>query len=175
MAERSEQDIDREVERLRREIELLEREAQHQGLSFSSLSEEDLARKTRGETSRSPFIFGQGWSSGVGPGSSASYSVSLSNPDPTGYYPLFVTIFFGAANFLDDIGEGLSGRDLRWPYLSSQAFGLASGATTTRTFQYTTPTNVPRSTYIGNSVFWRGDFHDRGTFFDRCLFDVTLF
>jgi hypothetical protein len=113
MAERSEQDIDREVERLRREIELLREEAQHQGLSFSSLSEEDLVRKTRGETSRSPFIFSQGWSSRVQPGSSASYSISLSNPDPTDYYPLFVTIFFGAANFLDDIGEGLSGRDLR--------------------------------------------------------------
>jgi hypothetical protein len=175
MAERSEQDIDREVERLRREIELLKEEAQHRGLSFSSLSEEDLVRKTRGETSRSPFIFAQGWSSGVGPGSSASYSVSLSNPDPTGYFPLYVTIFFGAANFLDDIGEGISGRDLRWPYLTSAAFGLASGATTTRNFQYTIPTNIPLSTYPGNAVFWRGNFHDKGTFFDRGLFDVTVF
>ena len=174
MAERSAQDIDREVERLRREIELLKEEAQHQGLRFSSLSEDDLVGKIRGETSRSPFIFGEGWSHGT-PGSSASYSVSLSNPDPTGYYPLYVTIFFGAANFLDDIGEAISGRDLRWPYLTSQAFGLASGATTTRNFQYTIPTNIPLSTYPGNAVFWRGSFHDKGTFFDRGFFDVSVY
>src|SRR5919112_1028198 len=167
MAERSAQDIDREVE-------LLKEEAQHQGFRFSSLSEEDLVRKIRGETSRSPFILGEGWSHGT-PGSSASYSVSLSNPDPTGYYPLYVTIFFGAANFLDDIGEAISGRDLRWPYLTSQAFGLASGATTTRNFQYTIPTNIPLSTYPGNAVFWRGSFHDKGTFFDRGFFDVSVY
>ncbi len=175
MVERSEQDINRQVEQLLREIELLKEEAQHQGLSFSSLSEEDLVRKVRGETSSSPFIFGQGWTSRTSPGSSALYRVNFSNPDPTGYSPVFVTIFFGAANFLDDIGEGLSGRDLRWPYLSSQGVGLASGASREQTFQYTTPTNVPLSTYLGNSVLWRGEYHDKGAYFDRGLFDVTLF
>jgi hypothetical protein len=91
-----------------------------------------------------------------------------------GYYPLFVSIFFGAANFLDDIAEALSGRDDRWPYLSTPPFSLAAGATTNKTFNYTIPTGIFVSTYLGNSVVWRGEYHDKGSYFDRGLFDVSV-
>lgn len=172
---RNEQDVNREVERRLEEISLLRDVAQQQGLAFSGLSEEVLVRKVRRESSSSPYIYAQGWTSTVGPGATASYSVYISNPDPSGYYPMFVSIFFGAANFLDDVGEGLSGRDTRWPYLSSRAFVLAgNGATTTQNFSYTAPTGVPLSTYLGNSVLWRGDFHDKGAYLDRGLFYVNL-
>ncbi len=173
--ERDEQDVRREVEQRREEIALLREAAQQQGRAFSGLSEEALVSKVRGESSNSPYIYAQSWSSATAPGTTAYYSVYVANPDPGGYYPLFVAIFFGAANFLDDIGEGLSGRDTRWPYLSSPPFVLAGGgATTTQNISYTTPTGVPPSTYVGNSVLWRGMFHDIGSYLDRGLFYVTL-
>src|SRR5215212_6051060 len=109
MAEKSEQDINREVEQRLQEIELLREEAQHKGLSFASLSEEQLTKRIRGESSESPFIYTEMWTSLAHRGAAASYTVTISNPDLTSYYPLFVSIFFGAANFLDDIGEGISG------------------------------------------------------------------
>lgn len=171
---KSEQEIRREVEQRKRELEMLREEARQQGLAFSGLSEEELVKKIRRESTQSPYIYGQGWTSGTTPGAFASYTVYISNPDPVGYHTMFVSIFFGAANFLDDIGEGLSGRDTKWPYLSSAPFSLAAGATTNKAFSYTTPTGVPPSTYLGNAVVWRGELHDKGIYLDRGLFYVTL-
>jgi hypothetical protein len=174
MEGKSEEEVRQEVEQRLREIELLREEAQQQGLSFHSLSEEELARKIRGESSQSPYGFSLSWTSGTSPGSPAIFTVNISNPDGIGYYPLFVTVFFGAANFLDDIGEGISGRDTRWPYLTSRPFSLAAGATAKQTFNYTTPTGVPLTTSTGNSVLWLANYDDKGTYFDRNLFYITL-
>jgi hypothetical protein len=55
-----------------------------------------------------------------------------------------------------------------------KTFSLASGGTTNGGFNYTTPTGVPLTTYIGNAVVWRGELHDQGVYFDRGLFYVTL-
>ena len=173
-------DIRQEVEQRLREIALLKEEAQEQGLTFSSLSEEALTKKVKGETSNSPYIYSQSWTSGTSPGSSASYRVYIANPDAIGYYPVFASIFFGVANFLDNtrFGEALANgnfnADSQWPYMSTRPFSLAAGATTNQTFNYITPTGVPLSTYIGNSVVWRGSYHDQGVYFDRGLFYVTL-
>jgi hypothetical protein len=172
MQKKSEQDFQREVEQRLREIELLEQEARQQGLGFSGLNEEGLRKKLQRESS--PYIYSQSWTPATTAGSSANYSVYIANPDPAGHYPVFVSIFFGAANFLDDIGEGLNSRDTRWPYLSTGPFSLAPGGNSNKTFFCTTPTGVPPSTYVGNAVVWRGDFHDRGVYFDRGLFYVTL-
>jgi hypothetical protein len=120
------------------------------------------------------------WTSGTLPGSPAYFEVYISNPDPNGYYPVFASIFFGVANFLNNasFGEAASGgnfnMDRRWPYMSSRPFGLASGATANEAFNYTTPAGVPLTTYIGNVVVWRGEHHDQGVYFDRGLFYVTL-
>jgi hypothetical protein len=172
-------EIKKEVEQKTREMEMLEKEARDQGLSFSCLNQDQLTRKIKGETSKSPYIYAQLWNSGPSPGSSAMYSVYVSNPDPVGYYPVFASIFFGAANFLDvgDLGEALAAgnfnNDQRWPYMSSRPFGLAPGASINEELYYTTPT-APFTTYVGNCVVWGGEFHGTGRYFDRGLFYVTL-
>ena len=53
MAMKTNEEVKKEVEQRLLEIELLKVEAQDQGLAFSSLSEEELTRKVRGESSRS--------------------------------------------------------------------------------------------------------------------------
>jgi hypothetical protein len=52
-ARKTDQEVKREVDQRLREIELLKREAQDQGLAFSSLGEEELTRKIHGESSGS--------------------------------------------------------------------------------------------------------------------------
>jgi hypothetical protein len=174
MEKKTEKEIKQEVERLLEEIALLKEEAREQGLAFSSLSEEELVQMVRGESPKSPRIVGQAWTGSRTPGISARYSVYIHNPDPTRHSPLFMTIFFGLANLCADICQGWSGRDKRWPELSSERFSLAAGATTNITFRYTTPTGVPLTTYLGNSVLWEGRRHHQGVYFDRGLFDITL-
>jgi hypothetical protein len=65
------------------------------------LSAEELKKKIRGETSKSPFIYAQSWVSGTSPGATAYYTVHVSNPDPVAYFPFYATIFFGLGNFYD--------------------------------------------------------------------------
>lgn len=177
---KAENEIEKEVEQRMREIEMLEREARERGLSFSAPDREQITKKIRRETSKSPYIYAQSWTSGTSPGTSAYYSVYVSNPDPGGYYPVFASIFFGAgANFLDDgdlaeaLADGNFNSDGRWPYMSSPPFSLASGATANQQFAYAVPA-VPLTTYIGNCVIWGGQYHDRGQYFDRGLFYITL-
>jgi hypothetical protein len=174
MAVISDKDLKIELSKRMEEIELIVHEARMKGLEYSVLTEAELVRKIKRETSKSPYIYGQSWTSGTHPGSPANYNVYISNPDPGGYYPMFVSIFFGLANFLDDIGDGLGGRNTDWPYISTEPFSLASGATATKTFNYTTPAGAALGTYLGNSIVWRGQWHDKGTYFDRGLFRVTL-
>ena len=173
MEKKTEKEIKQEVERLLEEIALLKEEAREQGLAFSSLSEEELVQMVRGESPKSPSIIGAAWTPSATPGGSASYFALIYNPDPTKHSPMFVTIFFGLANLCDDICQGWIGRDKRWPELSER-FGLAAGATTNITFRYTTPTGIPLTTYLGNSVLWEGRYRDQGVYFDRGLFVVTL-
>lgn len=174
---KTEDEVKKEKEKILRDLELMEQETRGRGLSFSRLTEEQLVKKLRGETANSPFITGQGWTSGTTPGNAASYSVSVYNPDPTGYYPIFVSIFFGLFNFLpnEDIGEGIAGYLPAWPYMSTEPFNLASATSANKTFQYVTPSTAPRTTYTGNAILWRGEYHDIGTYYDRGLFNVTLF
>jgi hypothetical protein len=176
---RSAADVKKQVEQKTREIEMLEKQARDQGLSFSGLDADQLTRKIKGETADSPYIYAQMWNSGASPGDSVIYSVYISNPDPIQYYPVFASIFFGVANFLDvgDLGEALAAgnfnNDQGWPYMSSRPFSLASGASINEQFSYTTPA-APLTTYIGNCVVWGGEYHDTGRYFDRGLFYVTL-
>jgi hypothetical protein len=71
-----------------------------------------------------------------------------------------VSVFFGVANFFDNLADGFIGRDNRWPFLSSRPFNLAAGATATASFNYTTPSAVASSTYLGNAVVCHGDLFD---------------
>lgn len=174
MKKRTEKDIKQEVERILEEIDILKEKARQRGLSFRSLTKEELVKKIRGESSNSPFYYSQAWVSGTSRGGPANFRVWIHNPDNRYYHFLYVSIFFGVANFLDDIGEGLNGRDTRWPYLSTESFSLSPGASTSIALDYTVPTDVPLSTYMGNSVLWEGKWNDKGVYLDRSLFEVTL-
>ncbi|MFG1626096.1 hypothetical protein [Kribbella sp. NPDC049227] len=165
--------VDYEVSRLLEEIRYIRELARERGLAFSSLDREQLERKIRGETTNSPFIYAQAWVSGTSQGSSAYYAVYVSNPDPVGYFPFYVTIFFGLGNF-SETDEAWSGRDNRWPALSSDRMFLAAGASTSFQVDYTTPIGVTPGTYNGNSVLWEGNWHDVGRSFDRGSFDVKV-
>jgi hypothetical protein len=83
-------------------------------------------------------------------------------------------VFFSVANFFENIADGFIGRDDRWPSLSSPPVVLAAGATSTQSFNYTLPSSVLATTYLGNAVLWRGEFFNQGVYFDRGLFWVTL-
>ena len=43
------------------------------------------------------------------------------------------------------------------------------------TFDYTIPASAPKTTYVGNAVLWHGKYDDRGVYFDRGFFYVTLY
>jgi hypothetical protein len=171
---KSDREIAEELERRLEEIELLRQQAQQRGLAFSAPTETELEKKIRGESSNSPHIYAESWTSGAAPGSSAYYQAWIANPDPVVYSPVFLSVFFGVANFFEDIADGFTGRDDRWPYLSSPPILLVAGATSTQSFNYTLPNTVPISTYLGNAVLWKGDFFNKGAYFDRGLFWVTL-
>lgn len=170
---KTEEEVKREVTHLKQRIESLKQSAHERGRSFASLAEEHLIKKVRGETAKSPFAFAQGWTSAAFPGSSANFSISLHNPDPTSYFPLYVTIFFGLGNFTE-IGEAWAGRDQRWPALSSDRTDFLANTDQTFNFNYVIPTGLPLGTYNGNSAVWVGEFFSVGTLFDRGSFDVQL-
>ena len=165
--------VKREVSQLQELIAVLKEQAREQGQAFSALDEEQLIKKIRGETSNSPFIFGQGWTSGATPGSAASYTVHVRNPDPNGYFPVFVTIFFGLGNFFS-ADLAWSGRDKRWPEFSSDRTFFPANSDRSFTFNYTVPSGLPLGTYNGNSVVWRGEWHDIGVALDRGSFDIKI-
>jgi hypothetical protein len=64
-ARKTEEEVKREVAHLKDEIEALKEQARERGHGFSSLNEEQLTKKVRGETSKSPFIYSQSWTSGT--------------------------------------------------------------------------------------------------------------
>jgi hypothetical protein len=165
--------VKREVGQLKEQIEALKERAREHGQAFSSLNEEQLTKKVKGETSKSPFIYAQSWISGTTPGSTANYTVYVHNPDPTAYFPFYVTIFFGLGNFFA-VDQGWIGRDKRWPEFSSDRTFFPANSDLSFSFTYTVPLGVPLGTYNGNSVLWRGEFHDVGAAFDRGSFDVKL-
>lgn len=167
------EEVKREVGQLKEVIEALKEHAREQGKAFSSLSEDELTKKVRGETSKSPFIYGQSWTSGTTQGSNASYTVYVRNPDPIGYHPVYVTIFFGLGNFFE-VDQSWIGRDKRWPEFSSDRTFLPANSNHSFSFNYTVPTGLPIGTYNGNSVLWNGNWHDVGVSFDRGSFDVKL-
>lgn len=173
MAQKTAEEIRREVKQRLREIELLHQQAQDRGLEFIALSEEELQQKISGESARSPYFYGAGYNSAAAPGGTFQYEVAIANPDPAGYL-LLVTVFFGTASFMDDISLGPAVRNAEWPYLSCPPFGLEAGATTSKTFSLQAPTGVPLGTYTGNAILWRPQFFEQGSYFDRGYFDVTL-
>jgi len=175
--EKSDKDVKEQVERDLAEIEALRSEAHEAGLAFKARTKKDLEQKIREAASGTPYIYAAAWSSRLPAGATANYRVYVRNPDPVTYSGVFVTVFWGLANLFANIYEGLIGRDARWPYLSSEPFTLTSGASTSKSFDYVTPSWVDPSTYLGNAVFWQHQpvtIGDRGAYFDHDVFYITL-
>jgi hypothetical protein len=170
---RSEAQVKEEVKRLLEEIELLREQTQRRGLAFASLNEEELTKKISGETSKSPFIYYEGYVAAATPGSAAYVEIGYKNPDPN-FSQICVTIFFGLANFAADITAALAGQHAGWPYVSdAPTIVAANGGSGVAKFNYTTPM-VARGTYLGNGVLWQPRYFDVGTYLDRSLFEVRL-
>jgi hypothetical protein len=168
-------DIKATVARVKEKVEILEEQARSEGLAFSRPTDEQIEAKESGEASNTPYIYFQSWSGALSPGASASYNTGVRNPDPSSYYPTFVTVFFGLANPLAEIiQDGPSGRQPDWPYLAAGPEVLSAGADVTYSVTYEVPSGAQTGTYTGNSVAWRGDFHDAGAYFDRGLFYVRV-
>lgn len=166
-------EVKREVAQIKKTLAIFKERAQEQGMSFSCLDDDSLAKKVSGETSKSPFITGQSWTSGTAPGSTATYTVHVRNPDPIGYHPVYASIFFGLGNFFE-IGDAWTGRDKRWPEFSSDRTFLPANSTHSFSFNYIVPTGLPQGTYNGNTVLWLGSWHDVGVDFDRGSFDLKM-
>jgi hypothetical protein len=170
---KTEEDVKRDVTRLKTHIERLKQAANERGKAFASLSEESLVKKVRGETAKSPFMYAQSWTSGAFPGANANVTLYLHNPDPVGYFPFYVSIFFGLGS-LTDIGDAWDGRDDRFPAFSSARADFLANTDQSFSFDYVIPTGLPLGTYNGNSVVWVGDWFGTGTVFDRGTFDLQL-
>ncbi|UCH95210.1 MAG: hypothetical protein JSV88_33885 [Candidatus Aminicenantes bacterium] len=174
MKKQNEKEIREEVDRRLKEIDQLKKEAQKKKFEFESLGEMELIKKI--QRSKSPYVGAQWWTSNASPGDLISYSVFIANPigDPS-HSDVFVSIFFGVANFLNNIGAGLSGRYTGWPVLTSERFTLNAGASTTKTFSIQIPTGIVTSTtYFGNGVVWKRCFYDVGDYFDRSAFYINV-
>jgi len=173
MATKSAAQVKRELEQRLAEIERHREDAKRQKLEFSCLDEKALLKKIKRMTAHSPYIFSQAWTGGGAAGSAQMYEVQFANPDPGGYFPFFVTIYFGPVAFVTDLGAALAARDSRWPALSSARLSLNPGVSLRQRFDFAMPAGLQKGTYHGNSVIWEGEWHDRGTPFDRGLWDLA--
>ena len=173
MALKTEAEVNEALKRLLKEIEVLKEQARERGRAFASRSEEQLARKLRGETSKSPFFTGWTWDQFTNSGNPSFFLANYFNPDPEVRF-CFVTIFFGVA-FLDDLSSAIGARDARWPYVSTEVVFLDTDATGIAEFIYQVP-YVTKGTYFGNFALWGWNPTDPAlTLFDRGgPFYVTL-
>ncbi len=117
-----------------------------------------------------PMIIWQGWSSATGPGGIIDYTVGVLNPSTTDEVWLFAHVFVGPANFVADPGAAVQAVDARFPRLTQPAFpGLhvAAGASASLNFQMEVPSSMQTSNYVGNTLLFRVDWHDVGTYLDR--------
>jgi hypothetical protein len=173
MRKKTAKEVKQELEQRLREIESLKEEAEQKGLGVRYLSEKELVGKITGKTSNSPYVYLVIHTLQTTPGSSAALVLNISNPDPVRHRPLFVSMFFGLANFFD-VPELLSGRDAQWPYVSTPWFSLAAGATTSKHFTYTVQTDVSRGTYLNNWVLWEGGWFGKGSYLERGLVELGV-
>jgi hypothetical protein len=116
------------------------------------------------------------WTSGATSGATtAVFSPTVVNPDPYAYPQLFVTLFFGATSFVDDVGQALAARDTRLPYMSIESLLAAGpGTSVTPNLFYPVPSSSPLGDHWGNAVLWQGRRTGKGLLFDRMGFRLRV-
>lgn len=174
MAKKAQAEVKKALKRLLREKAELKARAKERGCEFAGLSAQQLTRKLRGETSKSPFITAQAWDQFASPGSPCFFLANYFNPDPV-VHLCFVTIFFGLGNLEADIASALTVRDTQWPYVSTELTIVGTDETGIANIVYPVPF-APKGTYIGNAVLWEWVIGGNvGTVLDRATpFYVTL-
>ena len=103
------------LKKIRQTIERERKKAKSKGLLFTAPSDEELRRKL-GRVN-SPMITSQSWSS-VAVGGTFTYTVGFSNPDAFSWSALYVHVFVGPANPVNNLGNALQCVDARFPRLS---------------------------------------------------------
>jgi hypothetical protein len=158
-------------DKIKKDVQKLQREAKRQGWNFTTPTDDQLKEKLG--RAKSPMIVFQGWSGSAAPGGSISYQVGINNPDPTNWIWLFVHLFIGPGNMVPNTGPALAPFDDRFPRLTLPDFDglqIASGATETLDFQIPVPAGVEATNYLGNSFLFQSTWHDPGDYIDRSLF-----
>jgi len=165
--------VDRQATFIKSVAETIEgrrRDAERRGDLFTAVTPEQLQRKLK--RANSPMIVYQGWSGGAPVGGNLTYSVGISNPDPTDYVWLFVHLFVGPANIAPDVSEAVTAVDDRFVRLTQPDFaGLTIKAGTTEQLDFTVPIPpVEQTNYLGNSFLFQSTWHDPATYLDRSVF-----
>jgi hypothetical protein len=173
MDDEKQRQIKEEVGKRLREIEQHKEDAEKKSFEFASLNEFELAKKL--QRTKSPYIYAMGWNPHGTPGSSISAYVYIANPSSDPYQvSLYLSLFFGVANFLE-IGEALDSRLKEWPVLTSPSVSLAPGESRYLKFDYQIPTGITTgTTYLANPVLWKCNYFDVGDIFDRATFYVNV-
>jgi hypothetical protein len=161
MVQSNEEKVKREVDRLLQEAAVYEQQAHQQGLTFVSVSEEELAQliqQTRPVDPGFPEIWGFAYRPLVQRGQDVSFQLQLYNPTSVyGYSICYASFFFGTgASFMPIEWALLSGRDPQWPIRTSENFfGLPPGISVWVSVPYIVPDNVPLGRpYFAQAVVW---------------------
>ena len=173
---RSPADIRKAWEKLEPELAKQRKERERQSETFTSITREEFEAKLK--RVNSPMIVSQSWNNNAPPGGTINYTVGVMNPDPVTASNLAVSVSIGNRNPIVNNDQFLTAFDARFPTYAKPAtigFSLASGASTTQSFQVTIPAGVEKTGYFGNSVLLRISFHDVGTYLDRgCFFFAVV-
>ncbi len=162
------------VKTIRQRIERERKKATQKELNFTAPTDEQLRRKL-GRVN-SPIIVFQVWSDAPA-GSSVSYTVGISNPDAFSWNNLYVHVFVGPANPVQNLGHALQCVDASFARLTQpDFFGLTvdPGDTESVSFQLPVPAGTEPSEYLGNAFLFQAAYHDVGQYFDRGAFPFTV-
>jgi hypothetical protein len=143
--------------------------------NFTSVSDEELAKKL--DRIHSPMIVFQGWSASTNAGGSINYTVGIYNPDPVERTSVYAHVFVGPANLIADVATALLAVDPRYSRLTMpEFFGLTipSGGTESLSFEVAVPSGIQPSNYLGNTFLFEASYHDVGTYFDRSVFPFKV-
>lgn len=141
---------------------------------FTAVSEEELERKFM--RVNSPMIVFQSWHSTT-QGGTMTYNVGIYNPDPVSVGSLYLQIWVGSGNVVNNVGSFLANVDTRFPRLTEPTFTgitLAPGGNTTVSFNLNIPVSVEETQYLGNCCLMKLNYHDVGTYLDRGCFPIQV-
>jgi hypothetical protein len=162
-----------------KDISLLKEEAEQKGEEFNALREEELLKKVKGENSNSPFFYSIRLLNARGPHENLSAYLLVANPDPVVYCYLYVSLFFAAANMLDDnafcqeLAAASRDTDSPWRHQTGYGFDLPAGGRMRIPFSFSKPAGVFRTDHFPNCVLWQREAFRQGTYFDRTCFEVS--